>query len=80
MGDKEPDRIAYKNNYGNGGLCLPIEGYKCTCLFYWYANLDKITQKHIKPSSHQHKQLYYEYKDAKSMEDTNVNYHVFGAR
>jgi hypothetical protein len=59
MGDNAPaNRVAFRTYYGNGGPCLPIEAYKCTCFFYRFANLDKITQKHIKPSSHQHKQLY----------------------
>lgn len=58
----------------------PMGGHECTCLFHWSTNLDKITQKCIKASlQQQYKRFYKEYKDAKSMEDVEVKYHVIRA-
>lgn len=66
--------------YEGGDPLDPMEGHECTCLFHWSTSLDKITQKRIKPSlQQQYKQFYKEYKDAKSMEDVEVKYHVMRA-
>ena len=69
-----------KKVYGDGDLAFPLEGCERTCLFHWSTNLDRTTQKHIRPSlQHQHKQLCLEYKDAKSMGEMGVKYHVIRA-
>ena len=48
-----------------------------TCLFHWYASLDKVTKKYIKLSlQFQQKQICKDYKDAKTMDDAETKYHV----
>jgi hypothetical protein len=72
--------IVVRKIYGDGDTSVPLEGRERTCLFDWSANLDKITQKHIRPSlQHEHKQLCKDYKDAKSLEDADIKYHVIRA-
>jgi hypothetical protein len=72
--------IAVRKICGDGDTSVPLEGRERTCLFHWSANLDKITQKHIRPSlQHEHKQLCKDYKDAKSLEDVDIKYHVIRA-
>jgi hypothetical protein len=66
--------------YGDGDPSVPLEGRERTYFFHWCANLDKITQKHIRPSlQHEHKQFCKDYKDAKSLEDADIKYHVIRA-
>ena len=72
--------IAVRKIYEDGDPSIPLEGREHTCIFHWYASLDKITQKHIQPSlQHKHKQLCKDYKDGKSLEDANIKYHVIRA-
>ena len=72
--------IVVRKIYGDGDPLIPLEGRELTCFFHWSANLDKITQKHIRPSlQHEHKQLCKDYKDAKSLEDADIKYHVIRA-
>ena len=57
-------------NYCDGDPPLPMVTRERTCFFHWFASLDNVTQKYIKPSlQFQHKQLYKDYKDAKTMDD-----------
>ena len=47
------------------------------CLFHCSQSLDKMTQKYIKASlQFQYKQLYKDYKDAKTMDKAETKYHV----
>ena len=61
--------------FRDGDPSLPMVAHEHTCLFHWSANLDKVTQKYIKPSlQFQHKQLYKDYNDAKIMDDAETKY------
>ena len=63
--------------YGDGDPTLPMVVRERTCLFHWYASLDNVIQKYIKPSlQFQHKQICKDYKDAKTMDDAETKYHV----
>jgi hypothetical protein len=76
----QANSIVVRKIYGDGDPSVPLEGRERTCFFHWSANLDKITQKHIRPSlQHEHKQLCKDYKDAKSLEDADIKYHVIRA-
>ena len=58
-------------------LLFQMEDREHTCLIYWYAYLNKVNQKSIKPSLHfQHKQICKDYKDAKTMDKLEFEYHV----
>ena len=35
--------------YGNGDPTVPMEDCEHNCLIHWFANLDKVTQKFVKP-------------------------------
>ena len=63
--------------YGDGDPILPMVARERTCLFHWFASLDKVTQKYIKLSlQFQYKQLCKDYKDAKTMDDAETKYYV----
>ena len=63
--------------YIYGDPTLPMVARECTYLFHWYASLDKMTQKYIKPSlQFQHKQLCKDYKYAKTMDDAKIKYYI----
>ena len=52
-------------------------GRERVCLFHWSQSLDKVTQNYIKTSlQFQHKQLCKDYKDAKTIDEAETNYHV----
>ena len=63
--------------YGDGDPSLPMVTCELTYFFHQSASLDKVTQMYIKPSlQFQHKQICKNYKDAKTMDDTETVYHV----
>ena len=39
-----------KKLYRDGDPSLSMVSCECTCIFHWWASLDKVTQKYIKPS------------------------------
>ena len=68
---------AVRTIYRDGSLSLPMVVHERTCLFLWSTSLDKVTQKYIKPSlQFEHKQIWKDYKNAKTMDDTEAKYHV----
>jgi hypothetical protein len=68
---------AVREIYGNGDPSLPMVARERTCLFHWFASLDNVTQKYSKPSlQFQHKQIWKDYKDTKTMVDAKTKYHV----
>lgn len=73
-------QLSVRKIYGDSDPYVSMEGRQHTCLFHCFTNLDKITQKHIRPPLQQEsKQLYKEYKDTKSMGGTDIKYHVIGS-
>ena len=65
-------RITYRDN--DPSLMITCER---TCLFHLSASVDKVTQTYIKPSlQFQSKQICKDYKDAKTMDDTETKYNV----
>ena len=68
---------AVRTIYRDDDPSLPMVTRERTYLFYWSASLDKVTQKYIKPSlQFQHKQICKCYKEAKTMDDAEIKYHV----
>jgi hypothetical protein len=56
---------------------LTIVGHEHTRLFHQYVNLDVVMQKYIKPClQFQHKQIFKNYKGAKTMDVVETKYHV----
>ena len=50
---------------------------ECTCFFHWSTSLDKVnTRKHQSWLAFQHKQLWKDYKDTKTIDDANTKYHM----
>jgi hypothetical protein len=69
--------IAVRKVYGGGDENTPMKDKERTCLYHWSVNLDKYTQKYIKPSMQaHHKQLCQAYKNAKSLEEAETQFHV----
>ena len=63
--------------YGGGNPSLPMVDRERICFFHWLQSLDKVIQKYIKASLWlQHKQLCKDYKDAKTMDEAEIKYHV----
>ena len=57
---------AMRTIYEDGDSSLPMVSRERRCLFHWFASLDKMIQKYIKPSlQFQHKQICKDYKDKK---------------
>ena len=68
---------AMRKIYEDGDPSLPMVVHGCVCLFHWFASLDKVTKKYIKPSlQFEHNQICKDYKDAKMMDDADTKYHV----
>ena len=68
---------AVRKIYGDGDRTLLMVANERICLFHWYANLNKVTQKYIKPSlQFQHKQLCNDYKNGKTMGNVETKYYV----
>lgn len=44
----EADCHIMRKIYEDGDPSLPMVGHEQRCIFHWYANLDKVTQKYIK--------------------------------
>ena len=63
--------------YEDGDPNLPMVAHERTCLFHWYVSLDKVIQKYIKPfMQFQHKQICKDYKNAKTIDDAEIKYHM----
>jgi hypothetical protein len=64
-----------RKTYGDYDPSLSIVGRERTCLFYWFASLEKVTQNYINPSlQFQHNQLCKDYGDAKTMDKVVTKY------
>ena len=64
-----------KKTYGDRDPNLSTIGRECTCLFHWFASLEKVTHKYIKPSlQFQHNQPCKDCEDVKIMDKAKTKY------
>ena len=68
---------AVRKTYGDGDPRVPMVDREYRCLFHWSMSLDKLMQKSSTPFlQFQHKQIFKDYKDTKTMEEVETKYHV----
>ena len=71
---------AVRKVYGNGDPAICMEGRERTCLFHWTLRLQRATTKNIKLKFHdQYKELYKQWKDAKTQEEAKTRYNIIRA-
>ena len=66
---------AVRKIYRGNDLRLPMVDQERTC--HWSISLDKVMQENIKANlQFQHKQLWKDYKDVKTIDNANTKYHM----